>query len=168
MTFTQRLYKETFESHREVDQHPFVEMIKRDERAGEMYVNFNKLCIDEIQKVLQLDDRGLYERLYRDTRGVMSLESNAMTELLEHCRKYPLESSYQFYLGILFGGGMLKGALPEHWEFLTYTDRKMLIVDFKSYLCKNVDDEDEFIKRVNNGYGLIKEVFDEFAVECGS
>ena len=48
MSFTNRLYAETKDSHTQVDRHPFVSMIRTNKLAGEMYVNFNKICIQEI------------------------------------------------------------------------------------------------------------------------
>ena len=66
MTFTERLYIETKDSHKIVDKHPFVSMIRKDKIAGDMYINFNKLCINEIQNVLDLQDKVLQKKLYRD------------------------------------------------------------------------------------------------------
>lgn len=164
MTFTNRLYTETKDSHTQVDRHPFVSMIRTNKLAGEMYVNFNKICIREIQTVLQLKDKQLYSKLYKDV-GIPEIDTTqTFDDLLNHCRKYSLESAYQFYLGLLFGGNMLKKMLPEHNDFLTCENSKQLIIDFKTYLCNNVSesDQDIFIYNVNKSYVLIKGVFDEF------
>ena len=134
--------------------------------AGDMYVDFNMRCIEQIQEVLELQDQELYGRLRRDVQVDMTGRGVDMDELLEHCRMYPLESAYQFYLGLLFGGSMLKKMLPTHAEFLTYEDSQTLIKDFKAYLCSRVDDEDQFISRVNRCYGLIRVVFDRCMEEC--
>ena len=164
MSFTDSLYLQTMESHKVVDKHPFVTLIRNNKEAGDMYVNFNKLCILEIQTVINIKDQNLYKRLHRDVIVPEIKESAAvaMPNLLKHCREYPLESAYQFYLGLLFGGSMLKKMLPEHQDFLTYEDNKELIQDFKQYLCDNVKEPEAFIKNVKKCYELIKVLFDEF------
>jgi len=165
MLFTERLYKETKDSHREVDKHPFVEMIRTNKLAAEMYINFNKICINEIQKVLILNDNDLYDKLYKDIIIPEIYINPALQELLNHCKKYPLESAYQFYLGLLFGGNMLKRMISEdHHEFLTHENSRILIKNFKQYLCDNVNetDQQEFINNVNKSYVLIKNLFDTF------
>ena len=160
--FTERLYIETKDSHTAVDRHPFVSMIRKDKLAGEMYINFNKICIHELQQVLELKDKNLQNKLHRDIEIPDLFITNTLSTLLQHCRKYPLESAYQFYLGLLFGGNMLKRMLPEYHEFLTYNDSKELISNFKEYLNDNVTEQDIFIYNVNESYKLIKKLFDEF------
>lgn len=168
--FTDKLYKQTKHSHTIVDKHPFVSMIRENKIAGEMYINFNKVCIYEIQKVLHLHDSVLYSKLHR---RIQESEINTLEisdQIIEHCQKHPLESAYQFYLGLLFGGNMLKRMLPDHYEFLTYDEntngmsRKELIQEFKTYLCNNVkeSDQEEFINNVNTLYDLIRDLFDCF------
>ena len=171
MTFTERLYIETKDSHKIVDKHPFVSMIRKDKIAGDMYINFNKLCINEIQNVLDLQDKVLQKKLYRDFLLPDVYITPVYHELLKHCKKYPVESAYQFYLGLLFGGNMLKRMLPEHNDFLTYENSKSLITDFKLYLCKNistVQEQKRFINNVNKSYGIIKDLFDEFYEICNN
>jgi len=160
--FTDKLYLETKDSHRVVDKHPFVSLIRNNKLAGEMYINFNKICIHEIQNVLTLKDEQLYNKLYRDFDVPEIFITQNLSTLLQHCRTYPLESAYQFYLGLLFGGNMLKRMIPEHTDFLTYDNNKELSNEFKMYLCNNVTDEDEFIQHVNEAYTIIKSVFDDF------
>lgn len=164
MSFTDKLYLATKDSHTIVDRHSFVSMIRKDKLAGEMYINFNKICIYEIQNVLELRDKKLQSNLYRDFDIPEIYITSTLQELLAHCKKYPLESAYQFYLGLLFGGNMLKRMLPEHYDFLTYEGPKELITEFKDYLCNNVteSEQDIFINNVNKSYELIKKLFDEF------
>jgi hypothetical protein len=161
-TFTERLYLETKESHTIVDKHPFVSLIRKNKLAGEMYINFNKICIYELQLCLKLKDVNLQSKLYRDIEQPDMYITCTLSSLLKHCKKFSLESSYQFYLGLLFGGNMLKKMLPDYYDFLTYRDSKELITEFKDYLNNNVTDEKLFIKNVNDAYKLIKCVFDEF------
>lgn len=164
MSFTELLYEETKNLHNVVDRHPFVGLIRKNKMAGEMYINFNKLCINEIQKTIVLNDDVLYGKLSKDIMMPDVYISNVLSKILEHCKEYPLESGYQFYLGLLFGGNILKKMLPEYEEFLTYDNPKELIVEFKNYLCNNVNekDYDRFINNVKKLYILINELFDEF------
>lgn len=167
--FTDKLYLDTKESHEMVDKHPFVSLIRRSGLAGELYINFNKVCIYELQKTLKLKDLDLQSRLHRDIKKESlnyehkeHKEHKAMGDLLRHCGSFPFESAYQFYLGLLYGGGILRRMLKGHDSFLSYTDSFCLISDFKEYLNCNVLDESLFISRVNEGYRLIKILFDEF------
>lgn len=178
-SFTDILALVTKDSHSHVDKHPFVSMIRKNKLAGEMYINFNKVCINEIQKVLKLKDINLQSNLHRefkvpdgkvpdgkvpDGKVPDEVQSVILQEILIHCKTYPLESAYQFYLGLLFGGNMLKRMLPEHNDFLTYENSKDLINNFKTYLCNNVEEIEriKFIENVNLSYKLIKKLFDEF------
>ena len=106
----------------------------------------------------------LQSNLYREFDLPDIYTSPDLQEILTHCKTYPLESAYQFYLGLLFGGNMLKRMLPEHNDFLTYENSTDLINDFKTYLCNNVDEIEKikFIENVNVSYKLIKKLFDEF------
>ena len=164
MSFTDILKLTTKDAHTAVDRHPFVSMIRKNKLAGEMYINFNKICINEIQKVLKLKDINLQSNLYREFDVPEIYISPILRKILIHCKTYPLESAYQFYLGLLFGGNMLKRMLPEHNDFLTYENSKDLINNFKTYLCNNVDEIEriKFIENVNLSYILIKKLFDEF------
>lgn len=164
MTFTEKLYIKTKPSHTIVDKHPFVSLIRKNKKAGEMYINFNKICIYEIQKVLKLNNQELLKELHRDIEIPDMYISETLNELLIHCKKYPLESSYQFYLGLLFGGNMLKRMLLTDHDFLTYNNPKQLISKFKNYLCDNISEsqQDLFIDNVNDAYKLINILFDEF------
>jgi len=160
--FTDKLYESTKDAHTSVDKHPFVSLIRKDKRAGEMYIDFNKICIHEIQKVMY------FEKLHRDTKDIKERMEKyvSLQKLLDHCKEYPLESAYQFYLGLLFGGNILKRMLPDHSDFLTYDDPKELIKEFKAYLCTVPEaKQDAFISNVNVCYDLIRELFDEFYSE---
>jgi len=160
LKFTDKLYKETKEMHSVVDRHPFVSL-KNNKLAGERYINFNKICIFELQQTLKLKDVNLQIKLYRDIEQPDIFISDTLCKLLRHCKEFPLESAYQFYLGLLFGGNILKKMLPDHCEFLTYNNKSELILELKDYLNKNVYDQEKFINNVNTAYKLIKELFDE-------
>jgi hypothetical protein len=165
-----------------VDRHKFVNLIRNDKDAGEMYINMNKICIkhiqEEIQRRLEKSNsewesfRLLFGRLYKDIEVPLILDGKVdcdksvnMNKLIERCVEYPLEHGYMFILGLLFGGKLLSKYLPEHMEFLQYDNSKELINDFKDYLDDNVINEDEFINIVNESYKLISELFDEFCIK---
>lgn len=169
--FREKLYNSTKSSHKIVDRHKFVNLIRNNRDAGEMYINMNKICIkyiqDEIQQRLQNTQselepfRSLFDKLYKDIT-VNCEVSSKMSELLNRCKEHPLEHGYMFILGLLFGGKILSKYLPDHLEFLTYDNQNELINEFKDYLDNNVVDENDFINIVNESYKLISEIFDEF------
>jgi hypothetical protein len=171
MLFREKLYECTKESHKVVDRHNFVNLIRTNKEAGELYINMNKICISYIQKEIQkrLEDpdsefesfRVLFGKLYKDI-NINFYVSPKMHLLLNSCKKYPLEHAYMFILGLLFGGKLLSKYLPNHIEFLKYDNSKELISEFKDYLDNNVTNHDQFINIVNDSYKLISEIFDEF------
>ena len=175
--FRERLYNSTKSSHKVVDRHKFVNLIRTNKDAGEMYINMNKMCIKYIQSEIQrrLEDdrsewepfRSLFSKLYKDINVSYYISSN-MNKLLNRCKEHPLEHGYMFILGLLFGGKLLSKYLPDHIDFLTYNNSKELINEFKDYLDNNVVNETEFINIVNDSYKLISEIFDEFHINIES
>jgi heme oxygenase len=177
MKFTERLYLETKESHTVVDKHPFVALIRKNDIAAKLYIDLNKICIYELQKTLKIgvtppnDVNILQTKLFRDIDQPDMFINEPLNELLILCKQYPLALGYQFYLGLLFGGNMLKKMIrdPVSQEFLTYTNSKQLIIDFKDYLDQNITEpvkQEEFINVVNKSYKLIKLCFDTFVKKC--
>jgi hypothetical protein len=191
--FTKRLYQETKDAHQILDKHIFVNLIRTNKEAGELYIIMNKICISYIQKEIQkrLEDpnsnfesfRLLFGKLYKDI-NINIYVSPKMHLLLSRCKAYPLEHAYMFILGLLFGGKLLSKYLPDHEEFLKYDNSKELINEFKDYLDKNVPltktsldgklitsidskivEHDEFINIVNESYKLINEIFDEYYIK---
>lgn len=175
--FRDRLYECTKENHKIVDRHNFVNLIRKNKKAGEIYINMNKICISYIQKEIhkrleypesELESfRLLFGKLYKDIDVNFYVSPN-MNKLLVRCIEYPLEHSYMFSLALLFGGNLLSKYLPDHIDFLKYDNSKKLINEFKDYLDNNVVDEDGFIKIVNESYKLIGEIFDEFYLKVES
>jgi hypothetical protein len=165
MEFTRKVYLETKDSHSIVDKHPFVELIKTNEKAANMYIDFNKICIKHIQKTISTvisDD--LSKKLYRNCDNKLDIECEFMTILLNRCEKFPLEHAYMFYLGLLAGGSILKKYIPkEHDEFLTFENSKELTKEFKHFL--NDYNSSEFINIVKESYSLIKNVFDYMLIQ---
>lgn len=85
MSFTDKLYLETKDAHTMVDKHPFVSMIRTNKLAGKMYINFNKICIREIQnQSFKLKDQELYKKLHRNTDIHIDIDiTNTLSELLQ-------------------------------------------------------------------------------------
>lgn len=175
MTFTQRLYEETKMAHKGVDKHDFVHMIRKNKKAGEMYVVFNKICIYHIQTVFDVNT--IHKNLFRNVENVnndvtcknlMGISENLQL-LAKRCEDYPLQHAYMFYLGLLFGGNMLSKMLPDHSSFLSFEDHMHLITIFKNYLNEHFDGtncndtlQHDFIRIVNESYEIIKFVFSDF------
>ena len=171
MLFTESLFKKTHESHKIVDKHPFVSLIKDNLLASNLYINFNKICIYEIQKHLKLNDTNLQNRLHKNVEYPKNLLSDypSLNTLLTQCKTHPLETEYMFKLGLIKGGNLLKKYVhPTHHNFLTFTNPNLLCNDFKHYLNTNVPqtEQDSFIKHVNDTYNLIKLCFDDFFINC--
>jgi hypothetical protein len=172
MSFTELLFKNTYESHKIVDKHPFVSLIKDNKLASDLYILFNKMCINETQKVLKLQDINLQNKLHKklenleeDSTHHLITHSPSFNILLNHCKKYPLETEYMFKLGLMKGGNILKKYVDSsHHDFLTFVDSTTLCNDFKHYLNTNVNtsEQESFIIHVNDAYKLIKLCFDDF------
>lgn len=170
MSFTDILRKSTHNSHIIVDKHPFVSLIRTNKCSGKIYVHFNQVCINVIQDTLKNKSNNLikidfYKKMYRDIPPFDFFISNNLLELLDRCERFPLEHSYLFYLGIMFGGNLLTKFLPEYTEFFKFDNSGKLIKDFKDYINKTVDTKEKqesFIKIVNESYTIIALVFDEF------
>jgi hypothetical protein len=171
MSFSDRLRIETKNCHLIVDKHPFVSLIKSNSKAGYLYMQFNKICVLELQKHKfgsDLFDKFKYDISEKDID--LSLKSK-LNLFLERCNKYYLEHFYMIQLGLLFGGNMLKKILPEDEKYffdtlnLSDKERIQLIQEFKTYLDNSITTESEqltFIKNVNDSYLIIKDIFDNF------
>lgn len=170
MSFTDILRTITQESHKVVDNHKFVELIRTNKYSGKIYVNFNKICINVIQDTLKNENNDLirhefYKKMYREIAPLDFFISNNLLELLDRCEKYPLEHSYMFYLGIMFGGNLLTKFVPESKEFFKFENSSKLVKEFKDYINKTVDTtikQESFIKIVNESYTIISLIFNEF------
>lgn len=163
MLFTDRLFKETCDSHKQVDRHPFVKKMRENPEDAILYIQFNEKCIYEIQSTLNLKDQTLQKMLHRNVTKLS--DSLNITELLDRCKEQPLYHAYMFYLGLLAGGNLLKKYVPSDYiEILIFQeDTKYLIQRFKNYLNETIlteKDQNDFIKAVNISYSLIKECFD--------
>lgn len=173
MKFTERLYLETKDSHKIIDMHPFVNLIRKNDIAAKLYIDFNKICIYELQKHLKLrvtppnDVNILQTKLFREIEQPDIFINESLNELLILCKQYPLEAEYMFKAGLIMGGNLLKKYVNiEDHDFLTFKNPKQLFNELKDYLDQNVENHDLFIKNVNNIYKQIKKCFDNFFTKC--
>jgi thiaminase len=172
MNFTKKLYKNTKDDHERVDKHPFVQLIKNDPNSAKLYIEFNKICIQKIQKTFlemfnnkQMNDfLPLFNKLKRDIdiNDINISVSNNLKVLLDRCESYPLEHAYMFYLGLMMGYKILKKYVQD--DILSYENSKIkdLITEFKSFLDEAVCDQSQFINTVSESYNCIKLVFDDY------
>jgi hypothetical protein len=162
MTFTETLFSKTKSFHMQVDKHQFTYLIKNNKKAGDLYIDFNKLCIHNIFKTLLIKDKILANKIKKEFICPNINISNKLDLLLLKCQELPLEHSYMFILGLVSGGNLLKKYISiQHHPFLTF--EKGLAQEFKHYLNNNSDiDKELFIENVIHSYILIKEIFDEF------
>ena len=84
-----------------------------------------------------------------------------------------LSNMYIWWLGVLYGGQMIKKSINKHNpHLLEYTDVifdfdcniKEFITYFKDYLDTSIMQKEQFIDNVNTVYLLIKNVFDELSI----
>lgn len=163
MDFCKRLYSETKEYHKQVDNHLFIELVRNDIKAGDIYIEFNKKCISVTQQYLCIN-KLLQNKLHREIQTFNNLTFNEI-QLIKKCKEFPLEHEYLFKLGILSGGNLLKktkGISETHYDFLTFDNSKQLVNEFKEYINYNVINKNDFIENVKNSYKLIKIIFDEY------
>ena len=163
MKFTEQLYQETKDLHKEVDCHQFVALIRKNDIAAKLYIDLNKICIYELQKYLDLENSELQKELHREIEQPDIYINEPLNELLILCREFSLESEYMFKGGLIKGGNLLKKYVDinDH-KFLTFRNPKELFNNLKDYLDENVINHDLFIKNVNNIYKQIKKCFDYY------
>jgi heme oxygenase len=175
MKFSEQLRIETKSTHLMVDRHPFVNLIKKNPKAGYLYMQFNKICVLELQKNVLSQKELLFSKFnYKISEKDIDLSLiniPCFKSFLERCNQHYLEHFYMIQLGLLFGGNMLKKILPENEkdffdiEGLSEQGRSELIKEFKDYLDNTIvdtTDQNNFIKIVNDSYLIIKNIFDEY------
>lgn len=163
MKFTERLYLETKDSHKHVDKHDFVALIRKNDIAAKLYIDLNKICIYELQKHLKLENLELQNKLYREIEQPDMFINESLNKLLTLCKQHPLEAEYMFKAGLMMGGNLLKKYVNiEDHDFLTFKNPKELFNELKDYLEQYVQNHDSFIKNVNNIYNQIKKCFDYY------
>ena len=75
MKFTERLYLETKDSHKQVDNHPFVNLIRKNDIAAKLYIDLNKICIYEDNKTENTVDKKdeLIDYLMKENKEIKEL-----------------------------------------------------------------------------------------------
>ena len=101
MKFTEQLYQETKDMHKEVDCHQFVALIRKNDIAAKLYIDLNKICIYELQKNLDLENCELQKELHREIEQPDIYINEPLNELLILCREFSLESEYMFKGGLI-------------------------------------------------------------------
>ena len=163
MDFTDILFLETKEFHKQVDKHQFTYLIKHNRTAADIYIDFNKLCIYNIFKTLEIKDDLLYNKLKKNFILPQIIISHNFNTLLLKCQKFPLEHCYMFILGLISGGNILKKYISkDHHDFLTFDQSSILSKDFKNYLNNYIINKELFIQNVKDSYILIETIFQEF------
>jgi hypothetical protein len=168
MDFSKRLLYETKLEHSYIDAHPFTQLIKTNKDAGNLYINFNKICIYQTQKHINhlYSNTDLQHLLYIHFALPEFYISQHLSDLIIRCNKYPLEHEYMFKLGLISGGNILKKYIDsKHHEFLTFNDSSYLLVQFKTFLNQNIIEETQqlqFIQNVQQSYKLIQLCFNDF------
>lgn len=175
MSFSQKLKLFTKDSHKTVDDHPFVNLIRTNEIAADIYITFNKICINTLQNTnyaRTCNNKDFIQKIHRpldmESFDTDFLElSESFIKLLDNCEKYPLEHYYMFILGLLMGGNLMKRFISvEHHPFLTFENNKETIMEFREILDNiELEKQSVFVNIVNESYGLIKYIFDEFYTE---
>jgi hypothetical protein len=166
MKLSERIYNETKHSHKIVDKHQFVTLIRTNKIAAKLYINFNKICIYELEKNLKLNNKILQEKLARNIKQPDIFINIPLKNLLNFCNNHSLESEYMFKGGLIMGGDLLKKyVLVDDYDFLTFKDPNNLFMELKGYLDDNVNDQELFIQNVNDAYKLIEECFNFFSLK---
>jgi heme oxygenase len=171
MIFSDRLRVETKECHLEVDRHPFVNLIRCNPEAANLYMQFNKISVLYLQnhKNFELFKKFRYNITENDVNLELLSNFPSFNTFVNQLSDHYIEHFYMIQLGLLFGGNMLKKILPDNEkEFFNKGnsgDPKNLITEFKEYLNNTIVSEQSqitFIQNVNKSYLLIKNIFDEF------
>ena len=163
MKFACELFEKTKNSHKLVDKHLFIDLIRTNKTAARLYIDFNKICIYELQRVLKLEDNILQYNLFRDIQQPDIYINDNLCKLLTLCRIFPLEAEYMFKAGLIMGGNLLKKYVSVvDYDFITFNNPKKLFNNLKEYLEIHVKNKDEFIINVNKIYESIELCFDSF------
>lgn len=185
MNFTLRLKKETAEKHKKLDTHPFITKFYNNTQDSyttkinlKYYIELHFILLNEIYKTIQkrenypnFVDKFNKGKNYNTTIQLKNL--NSVKNLINHISDDNIiEYCYAFYLGILYGGQMIKKLINKTEDeilieqsnmlFDFECDKKELINEIKTYLDDNTVDQDLFIKNVNTIYELMKHIFTDF------
>ena len=184
--FTLRLKKATKENHTKLDTHEFVKGLYKEynDKNALYYLELHYIILKELQKLINdtesdsIDCFKYFDKDYSIFKlsdlGELGSVKGVINKIREDKNDDVLFMShlYIWWLGVLFGGQMIKKLLNKNEELMEYIDvmfnfecnSRDLIRDFKDYLNELIssDECDErFIKNVNEVYLMIGKVFDE-------
>lgn len=184
--FTLRLKKATKDNHTKLDTHEFVKGLYKDDndKSALYYLELHYIILKELQKVINGGDFETidcfkyfdkdYSRFNLSDLGDLGSIERVINKISEDKNDKVLFMShlYIWWLGVLFGGQMIKKLLNKKDDLKEYIDiifnfecnSRDLIRDFKDYLNELISSdecEEIFIKNVNEVYLMIGKVFDE-------
>jgi heme oxygenase len=181
--FTLKLKNETMSNHRALDTHPFVKNMYTETVSKiniQYYIDLHFIILEfmenkiknEIKDYPDFVDKFNYNKNYK-TKDV--IQFNSVQKLIDNVSIDNIYAyCYSYYLGILFGGQIIKKLINKTNDELLINkgnmlfnfecDKKELIKNIKDFLEMNIkkDKQQDFINQVNNIYLLTKDVFDEF------
>ena len=184
--FTLRLKKATKENHTKLDTHEFVKGLYKEynDKNALYYLELHYIILKELQKLINdtesdsIDCFKYFDKDYSIFKlsdlGELGSVKGVINKIREDKNDDVLFMShlYIWWLGVLFGGQMIKKLLNKNEELMEYIDvmfnfecnSRDLIRDFKDYLNELISSdecEERFIKNVNEVYLMIGKVFDE-------
>lgn len=182
-SFTLKLKTETMSNHKALDTHPFVKNMYKEDVSKinvQYYLDLHFIILkfmeskikNEIKDYPNFVDTFNYNKNYeiKDLTYFNSIQKLIENISIDNIYAY----CYSYYLGILFGGQIIKKLINKtndevlinkgNMLFNFECDKKELIKNIKDFLEITIkeDKQDDFINQVNNIYLLTKDVFDEF------
>lgn len=180
--FTLRLKKATKENHTKLDTHEFVKGLYKveNDKNALYYLELHYIILNELQELIDMSDVECFKYFRKDysifkLSDLLNMESvkRVIKKIREDKKDKILFTShlYIWWLGVLFGGQMIKKLLNKNDGLKEYINMMFdfecnsrdIIRQFKDYINELVDEEceDKFIDNVNDVYLMIGEVFDE-------
>jgi heme oxygenase len=187
MTFTLKLKQETADKHKELDTHPYIKKMYNNTQDDytikinlKYYLDLHCILLDimynnikQMKSYPSFVDQFNKGKIYKEMITTKLYNLNSVKNLISNISDDNMMAyCYAFYLGILYGGQIIKKLIKRTNDeklinqseilFEFNYDKKALINDIKNYLDNNVKNEDIFIKEVNKIYDLTKIVFTDF------
>ena len=183
--FTLRLKRSTKENHTKLDTHEFVKGLYKDDndKNGLYYLELHYIILKELNKLLsECNYNNMdYFRYFEKDYSIFKLSDLGELETVKRVIKKIREDKndkvlfmthiYIWWLGVLYGGQMIKKLLKKNEVLREYIDvmfnfecsSKDLIRELKDNLNEliNKEMEEKFINNVNDVYVMIGEIFDE-------
>jgi len=182
--FTLRLKRVTKENHTKLDTHEFVKGLYKDDndKNAVYYLELHYIILNELKILLSEYDTNECFKYFDKDYSIFKLTDlgelgsvKRVIEKIRHDKKDKIlfmSHIYIWWLGVLFGGQMIKKLLNKNEGLKEYIDmmfnfecnNRDLIRELKDYLNELISSyecEERFIKNANEVYLMIGEVFDE-------